>query len=110
MQLVGLIAGSVAGVSSIIGVVLDFSKRATKASVLAKECALLAAEWRTMVISSNGYDYKSLEQLSKRQKEVEAPVSGEIPYIRKVNERASEAARARVATEIHQQTLKELSN
>ena len=72
MQLIGLVAGSVAGVASIVGIVLDYSKRATKASALAIECAELAAEWRTLVISSNGFDYKNLEQLSKRQKEVEA--------------------------------------
>ena len=106
----GLVAGSVAGVASIVGIVLDFSKRATKASALAKECAQLAAEWRTLVISSNGFDHNNLEQLSKRQKEVEAPVSGEIPYNRKVNKRAQEAAKVRVAHEIHQKSLEELTS
>lgn len=110
LQLAGLLAGSIAGVSSVIGIVFDYSKRATKASVLAKECALLAAEWRTMVVSSNGYDYKSLEQLAKRQKEVEAPVSGEIPFVSKVNEKARLAAKARVALEIHQKSLEDLEN
>ena len=63
-----------------------------------------------MVVSSNGYDYKSLEQLAKRQKEVEAPVSGEIPFVSKVNEKARLAAKARVALEIHQKSLEDLEN
>ena len=108
VQLASLVAGSVAGVASIIGIVLDYSRRATKAAALAKECALLGAEWRTMVVSSNGHDYKSLEHLTKRQKEAEAPVSGELPYRKKINDRAKKAARARVAEEIHQKSLEEL--
>ena len=85
VQLLSLVAGSVAGVSSIVGVVFDFSKRAARASALAKECALLATEWRTLLISNNGHDYKTIEQLSKRQKETEAPVSSDIPFKRSLN-------------------------
>ena len=109
LQLAGLLAGSLAGLSSVVGIVLDYSKRATKAAAVAKECALLVAEWRTMVISSNGYDYKSLELLAKRQKEVEASASGEVPYKKRLNKRASSAAKARVAHEIHHKSLEELS-
>ena len=108
-QLIGLLAGSVAGVSSILAIVFDFSKRSTRASVLAKESALLAAEWRTMLLSRNGHDHNSLEQLSKRQKETEAPVSIDIPFRRRLNKRASDQARAQVMLEIHHKKLEDKS-
>ena len=108
-QLLGLVAGSIAGIASILGIVFDFGKRSTMASVLAKESALLAAEWRSMLISSNGYDYTNIEQLSKRQKEMEAPVSRDIPFRRGLNKKASHDAREQVAHEIHHKRLEDLT-
>ena len=43
-----------------------------------------------------------ISEMSKRQKEIEAPVSGELPLIHKLNSIAEEAARKAVIDDIHQ--------
>lgn len=94
----GLLSASV----SVVGIVLNFSARSVRASQLAKEISLTVADWRSLVTSANGNGSESLRRLSKLQKEIEAPVSSELPLNRKLNAKAELAARNAVIKEIHQ--------
>ena len=101
LAIVALLAGLAASVASMIGVVFNFSARSTRAAALAKDSSLTISEWRSLLISSNGDGAARLVDLSKRQKEIEAPVSSELPLRRALNKKAEKAAYDAVLYEIH---------
>ena len=104
---VGLVSGLLAGSTSVVGVVFDFSARSVRASELAKQSAVLAAEWRTLLLrySYNESEKYEVEDLQRRQKEIEAPVSGDLPYIQHLSARAEQGAQVRVVYELYGESV-----
>ena len=110
LAIVALFAGLAASIASTFSVVFNFSARSSKAATLAKESSLTISEWRSLLISANGDGAARLVDLSKRQKEIEAPVSSELPLKRRLNKRAESAAYDAVLYEIHHKTERRCQN
>ena len=100
---VALLSGLFAGLVSIVSSVLDFSGRSVRATERATQSALLAASWRTVLLkySYNEDERHVVEDLQRKQKEIEAAVSGELPNIPKLAKRAEAGAQTRVIHELY---------
>lgn len=98
---VAVLLGLASGIISIIAVVFDHSSRSVRASNLAKECSLLAADWRSLFIVTYPDASRRIVEYSKKQKELEAPVSSEIPFRPKVNKAAGKVAYKLILAELH---------
>lgn len=90
-------AGLVAAFTTVVGVIFDFSARSIRASELAKEVGMLGAEWRKVLIqySYGEGDKYTVGELERRHKQIEAPVSSELPHIRRLNLKAAKLAEVR---------------
>ena len=101
LAVIALISGVSAASASMVGVVFNFSGRSVRAANLAKESSLTIPEWRSLLISANGNASRLIVDLSRRQKEIEAPISSELPLKRGLNKKAEKAAYKAVLYEIH---------
>ena len=103
IPIIGLCVGLVTGGISIFSSVLDFSGRSVRATERATQSALLASSWRTVLLkySYNEDERHVVEDLQRKQKEIEAAVSGELPNIPKLIKKAEEGAHTRVIHELY---------
>lgn len=90
-------AGLLAALTTVIGVIFDFSARSVRASELAKEVGMLGAEWRKVLLqySYGEGDKYAVGELERKHKQIEAPVSCELPQVRRLNLKAAKLAKIR---------------
>lgn len=91
IAILALFAGTVTGIASIIASVVGFSRRAHMAGTLAKECALVLAEYRMTI--REGATHADVSGVMKKLANITAPIGADLPYNEKVNLRLHDEAR-----------------
>ena len=83
IAIAGFVAGTITGITSSVAIAVGFSRRAQMAGALAKDCAMVLAEYRKTI--RKGATDEDVSEVMMKLVAITAPIGNDLPYNEKAD-------------------------